>query len=258
LTSGLFCCIFAIKKPGFITSTKSGRGTTGTAVQKYKNMEYDRLFFEKNFSPERMNKYFALHQTNPDLAVEHYRCNLLLSESLYPCLSVFEIALRNALVAELIRANNNDQWYQMFDENPLFQTIKLHIEDAKQKIVIRNEITTPSKITAELTFGFWVSLLNSEYESLLWHDLRRAFPLLPKPLRKRKIISSPLNRFRRLRNRIYHNEPICWNLSKVEAIHDEILTVTSWMNKDLPSWIRDQERFKDVCQDIRKRMGWYK
>ena len=34
------------KKPGFITSTKSGRGTTGTAVQKYKIMEYDRLFFE--------------------------------------------------------------------------------------------------------------------------------------------------------------------------------------------------------------------
>ena len=186
MTSGLFCCIFAQKKPGFITSTKSGRGTTGTAVQKYKNMEYNRLFFEKNFSPERMNKYFALHQTNPHLAVEHYRCNLLLS------------------------------------------------------------------------FGFWVSLLNSEYESLLWHELRRAFPLLPKPLRKRKIVSAPLNRFRRLRNRIYHNEPICWNLSRVEKIHDEILTVTSWMDKDLPSWIRDQERFEDVCQDIRRRMGWCK
>jgi hypothetical protein len=45
-------------------------------------------------------------------------------------------------------------------------------------------------------------------------------------------------------------------LSKVEAIHDEILTVTGWMDKDLPSWIRDQERFEDVCQDIRKRMNW--
>ncbi|MBR4135823.1 MAG: Abi family protein [Bacteroidales bacterium] len=221
-------------------------------------MKYDRLFFEKKFSPERMNKYFALHQTNPDLAKEHYRCNLSLSESLYPCLSIFEITLRNALVEELIRLNNNHQWYQLFYENPMFHSIKQHIEDAKQKIASRNEMATPSKITAELTFGFWVSLMNSEYESLLWHDLRRAFPHLPKPLRKRKIISSPLNRFRRLRNRIYHNEPICWNLSKVEAIHDEILIVTSWMDKDLPSWIRDQERFEDVCQDIRRRMGWHK
>ena len=205
-----------------------------------------------------MSKYFSFHQSNPELAIEHYRCNLLLSESLYPCLSIFEITLRNALVTELIKANNSDQWYRTFDEKPLFQSIRLHIEDAKQKIAIRNEIATPSKITAELTFGFWVSLLNSEYESLLWHDLRRAFPLLPKPLRKRKNISSPLNRFRRLRNRIYHNEPICWNLSKVEEIHNEILTVTSWIDKDLPSWIRNQERFEDVCQDIRDRMDWRK
>ncbi len=41
--------------------------------------------------------------------------------------------------------------------------------------------------------GFWVSLLNSEYERLLWKDLRRAFPFMPKKDRQRKNVSAPLN-----------------------------------------------------------------
>lgn len=49
-----------------------------------------------------------------------------------------------------------------------------------KQIVGRHESITPAKIVAELTLGFWVSLLNSEYERLLWKDLRRAFPYMPK------------------------------------------------------------------------------
>ncbi len=61
-----------------------------------------------------------------------------MAEAFYPCLSVLEVALRNALSREL-------------------------------------EVITPSKIVAELTLGFWVSLLNAEYERILWKDLRRPF-----------------------------------------------------------------------------------
>ena len=234
----------------------SGRGTTGTALQKYKKMEYNRHFFEKNFSSERMKKYDSLYPTNWSRVVEHYKCNMMLSESLYSCLSVFEVALRNALVRELKKACGNNQWYSMFDDAPLFQSIRKHISDAENNIIARKEIVTPSKLIAELTFGFWVSLLNSEYEIALWHDLRRAFPNMPKSMRQRKNISSPLNRFRRLRNRIYHNEPICWNLSRVEDIHAELLLVSGWMDNRLPSWICMQERFDEVCINIRQRMGW--
>ena len=225
-------------------------------MQKYKNMEYDRLFFEKIFSTERMNKYFLLYPCDSERAIEHYKCNLMLSESLYTSLSVFEITLRNALVNELKRAKGDDQWYLLFDKNPALLPVKKHIMDAEHNIKVRKETITPSKITAELTFGFWVSLLNSEYENLLWHDLRRAFPNMPKTTRKRKNISSPLNHFRTLRNRIYHNEPICWNLSRVEYLHDEMFMVLGWMNKDLPMWLQSRDRFKKVCAEIRQCMGW--
>ena len=50
-----------------------------------------------------------------------------------------------------------------------------YITQASKQIIGRHESITPSKIVVELTLGFWVSLLNSEYERLLWKDLRRAF-----------------------------------------------------------------------------------
>lgn len=218
-------------------------------------MEYTCRFFEKNFSTDRLKKYLSLYPENKKLAIEHYKCNLMLSESLYPCLSIFEVALRNALVRELITRCGREQWYDVFNDTIEFQPVKRRIEDAENAIVARREIITPSKITAELTFGFWVSLLNSEYETL-WHDLRRAFPNMPKSMRQRKNISPPLNRFRRLRNRIYHNEPICWNLSHVEYLHTELLMVAGWIDKRLPSWIQAQERWDTTCATIRQRMGW--
>ncbi|MBO6050680.1 MAG: Abi family protein [Bacteroidales bacterium] len=86
-------------------------------------MEYNRHFFEKNFSSERMKKYDSLYPTNWSRVVEHYKCNMMLSESLYLCLSVFEVALRNALVRELKKACGNNQWYSMFDDASSLQFI---------------------------------------------------------------------------------------------------------------------------------------
>ena len=79
---------------------------------------------------------------------------------------------------------------------------------------------------------------------------------MPKKERQRKNVSTPLNLFRRFRNRVFHNESICWNLDRVEEIHSEILKVIGWMNRDLPEWVVAQERFENVCREIRNRMGW--
>ena len=70
------------------------------------------------------------------------------------------------------------------------------------------------------------------------------------------MVASSLNKFRRLRNRIDHNEDICWNLKEVELIHDEMLHVMGWMNKDVPVWLGQFERFGQVCTTIREMLGW--
>ncbi len=203
-----------------------------------------------------MERYFNLYPGDEERAILHYRCNLQLAEAVYVSLSVLEVSLRNALSRELRTMTGREDWYVVFPTTPGLVSLNRYITQACKQISGRHEIIMPSKVIAELTLGFWVSLLNSEYERLLWKDLRRAFPYMPKNQRQRKNISAPLNKFRMFRNRVFHNESICWNLSRVEAIHGEIVTIIGWINKDIPGWLMETDRFDEVCVQIRKTMGW--
>ena len=219
-------------------------------------MTPNKHFFEKVFSEKRMERYFALYPYDENKAILHYQSNLQLAETFYTSISVLEVALRNALNRELQTMTKREDWYYEFSNIPELSRLNKYIDQASKQIVNRNEQITPSKIVAELTLGFWVSLLNAEYERILWKDLRRAFPYIHKKERKRKNISAPLNRVRTFRNRVFHNEAICWNMKRVEEIHDELKTILSWINKDLPEWLDKMNRFDNVCIKIKKEMKW--
>lgn len=219
-------------------------------------MKPNKQFFEKVFSNKRMERYFALYPHDEDKAIKHYQSNIQLTEAFYTSLSVLEVALRNALSRELQTMANREDWYAVFPNTQGLSGLNKYITQASKQIINRHEQITPSKIVAELTLGFWVSLLNAEYERILWKDLRRAFPYLPKKERQRKTVSAPLNRFRAFRNRVFHNESICWNMRRVEEIHDELLIILGWINKDLPEWLKDMDRFDEVCEEIKKEMRW--
>ena len=218
-------------------------------------MEYNKPFFEKVFSNKRMERYFRLYE-DEKRAIDHYRSNIELAESFYPCLSVFEVTLRNALSRELETMAGREDWYSIFPTTPGLVNLNRYITQAQKQIINRKENVTPAKVIAELTLGFWVSLLNSEYERLLWKHLRRAFPYMPKHLRQRKNVSAPLNSFRTFRNRVFHHESICWNLHRVSEIHDSLFLMLEWMNKNLPLWLKPIDRFEDTKERICLRMNW--
>ena len=81
-------------------------------------MEYTKDFFEKVFSEDRMKKYFLLYPDDEQKAVKHYQCNIMLSEAMYPCLSVFEVELRNSVVRELVAFAKREEWYVAFSTTP--------------------------------------------------------------------------------------------------------------------------------------------
>ena len=218
-------------------------------------MDYNKKYFDKVFSTKRMERYFKLHK-DENRAIMHYCCNIELAESFYPSLSVFEVALRNALSRELETMTGREDWYAIFSNTSNLRNLNHYVTQACKQITGRHESISPSKVIAELTLGFWVSLLNSEYEKILWKHLRRAFPYMPKNMRQRKNLSAPLNTIRTFRNRIFHNESICWNLNRVTAIHKELLCVMGWINQDLPEWIATFDRFDEVKLRIMNRMNW--
>jgi hypothetical protein len=214
----------------------------------------DKFFFEKVFSEKRMEKYFRRY-ANVDKAIMHYQCNIELAESFYSCISTLEIALRNSINRELTSLFSREDWYVQFAATPGLTDLNKYISQANKQIAGRKEYSSPSKIVAELTLGFWVSLFNVEYERILWKDLRRAFPYMPKTERQRKKVAPPLNHFRRFRNRVFHHEPISWNLEQLKQIHTEMLQVIAWMNNELPVWIAKFDRFEQVCESVEKRLN---
>ena len=218
-------------------------------------MKYNKSYFEKVFSSKRMEKYNCIHK-NEDIAIIHYQSNIELSASFYPSISILEVALRNAISRELETMTGREDWYSIFPTTPGLNNLNRYITQAIKQIVGRHEVATPSKIIAELTLGFWVSLFNAEYELILWKALRRAFPNLPKIERKRKNVSAPLNSFRAFRNRVFHHESICWNIERITQIHDDIYKLMSWINEDLPSWASSIDRVNDTQIIICQRLGW--
>jgi hypothetical protein len=211
----------------------------------------DRIFFEKTFSEKRMEKYFKRY-SDPGKAMLHYQCNIELAEAFYPCITTFEVALRNATGRELAALFGREDWYVLFAATPGLTDLNKYITQANKQIAGRKEYTSPSKIIAELTLGFWVSLFNVEYERVLWKSLRKVFPNMPKGDRQRKKVAPPLNRFRTFRNRIFHHEPISWNLERLRQIHAEMLTVMMWISKDIPNWLATFDRFDNVCNNVEK------
>ena len=142
-------------------------------------------------------------------------------------------------------------WYSVFPSNSALKSLTSEITVAIRHISQRGEMESPDKIIVELTFGFWVTLLNSEYELTLWKDLRLAFPHMPKKDRKRKNVSSSCNALRKLRNRVFHHESICWNLDYITDIHNRLVMVLGWINADMPSWLDEVDHFSKVVDEIR-------
>jgi len=82
---------------------------------------------------------------------------------------------------------------------------------AKDTLVKQAKPLEAGRMVAELSFGFWTSLLDVRYErsNVLWpHLLRPTFPRMRNRDRKRKTISARINSIRLLRNRVSHHEPI--------------------------------------------------
>ncbi len=195
-------------------------------------------------SSPRFNVYLAQTDNDFGKAYRLYKANIELSEAFYPVLSVLEICLRNAINEQLKQYFNDPYWFK----NHLPREFQLFIAEAEQKILSQHKTVTADKIIAELNFGFWNRLFNRNYTGLLWKPLRLIFKNTPKHLRQRDIIADYLFRIRKLRNRIYHYEPIFRNLQDIEKQYNEMLSFIAWLDRDLPKLLDDIDRFKEILK----------
>jgi hypothetical protein len=209
--------------------------------------EFDFVAFADSLSRPRLRRYVQVANGDLKLALTLYRWNTQLSQELYLYLQGFEIVLRNRL--------NNHVIQKFGPEWPFhgsrFLAVMKQAERRKIGGIIegyrrRNQGQNPSldQIVSDLTLGFWVALLTDTFDPWLrWREETKAiFPNLESI--NIRLAWRMSERFRKLRNRIAHHEPI-FHLP-LNVIRDDLTFLVGAMCQDSATYLEQHCRFRAV------------
>lgn len=209
-------------------------------MYKYSDNEINAL--KRSISNDRLSKYLKATEGDEQRALELYRWNSEVSAAFYTPLQGLEICLRNALHNALTQGYKTQEWY---DQANLNDRSLANVASAKDQVMRLHRPVDAPHVVAELSFGFWLSLLNKTYHQQLWIPcLSRAFPHAGLPRGK---IHRELDHLRLLRNRIAHHEPIFTR--HLEKDYESIIRAISWICMVTSGWIDQQSVARDVLQN---------
>jgi hypothetical protein len=192
-------------------------------------------------SSNRLGPYLASAQGDLDRAMALYEQNQALSEALYVPLQNLEVGLRNRLNT-LFNTRFGPTW---FETDLLQKPIQIRsVHEAQEKLKRACKPLESGRIVAELNFGFWTGFFDGCYDQPLWHHYLRDVFLGASPAQPltRKLFSGRLEGIRRLRNRVFHHEPIFW-MRELNRVYTDIDFVMNALSYDLGIWSREHDRF---------------
>jgi hypothetical protein len=186
---------------------------------------------DQSISIERLASYLTLARGDRQKALFQYERNRVLSEGLYGMLQSLEVALRNSIHREMSVGTGRPDWYDL--SGTLYRPEADTIAEAKGNIPV-GKPTTPARVVAQLTLGFWVKLLGRNYEKALWvPHLYKSFPHLRRP--DRRSVFDRLDKIRSLRNSIAHHEKILHRDLKTD--YRELLETLAWICPVTACWV---------------------
>jgi len=179
----------------------------------------------------RLTTYLAATGGDLTSALEMYDWNADISGAFITSVHYLEIGLRNSLdIAAMEHLGGG--W---LESNRLKPRSAAKVRSARQQA--GGTQASHGKVVAELTFGFWVSLLAVEYNRRLWQPaFRFAFAL---PVQRGKL-HHDLDEVRQLRNRVAHHEPIFQR--DLAADYDRILNTAERISPALECHIAARSR----------------
>jgi len=216
-------------------------------------MDYQKL--EDFVSKPRLDRYLVSCGNSKDRAKALYEANIRVAQAFYPILNLFETFLRNSINEKLGTHFGDAAWiitqkHGFMNHHSLAPKhwLKNQVETAERNT--RGTITA-GKIISEQTFGFWTSLFEPKHYTLISGYIIRCFPHKPTHV-NRLVIYTTLKDIREFRNRVYHNENICFNnitidFSHAKRIKEEIYDLLEWMDVDLKKYVA---QFDDVDTKI--------
>jgi hypothetical protein len=164
---------------------------------------------EKTLSTALLARYLAAAKGDKNRAIRLYIWNADLSREFYFPIQLTEVALRNSIHNQLTALYGNP-W---FEARALLSAIPERTQVEVTKVAAlerfqRGPAFTVDHVVAGLSFGFWLSLLNSSMTERLWSgNIRPIFPHLP-PTLHQPDVHKRLEKLRQFRNAVMHHYAI--------------------------------------------------
>jgi hypothetical protein len=225
-------------------------------------MTYAQL--EYYVSQPRLNRFLRACGNSKSKTQKLYKINLRVAQAFYPLMNLFETFIRNEIYNELTNHFNDPDWIinqkRRFMSDPSLSAsnffLKTSALKAEQKIRRASCQITSSKIIAEHPFGFWTAFFDPHHFKLVQGAPLGAFPNKPNVV-NRSTMTGKLNRIREFRNRIYHNEPICFRGSSIDfllakTVIDDIHDIMEWINPSLKTYT---DYFNNINSKIEQASG---
>jgi hypothetical protein len=193
-------------------------------------------------SSPRFAPYLVAASGHVDTALRLYWWNVDVSSAFYAPLHCLEVCLRNALHLRLSTRFGQSNWW---DAGPLDDVGLRMVTASKRKVATRaHRPGTSDDVMAELTFGFWVSLMSRHYDRSLWvPSLHRAFAGTRRP---RAALHQDLVTMLFFRNRIMHHEPI--HRRHLEKDHETVLRLLGYLSPEMVKQLALFDRVDDVLK----------
>lgn len=221
--------------------------------------------FEYIISPERMSRYLLACGGDTKKAMTLYRYNLRVSQEMFTVISCFEVALRNAIDRELKPLLGADWLRDSVKKNGVFDksnTQETYSTIKKEYLALRkNNDYSHAKLLSVLNFGIWKHMYARPQFNATHKCLLAVFPNKPKSTMGNQInqsfIYKDLDNINKLRNRIAHHEPICFDKPKnmvdttyVRDKYIQIIRLYNWMNIDSKSLLYGMDHVQQICDQI--------
>jgi hypothetical protein len=233
-------------------------------------MDAHELPLEDLISPARYERYRAAARGDTARAARLYMWNCDLSAAYWPSIALVEVAIRNAIDMQLcshLGVTRDDGWHtEVLADRPRIHLTPKECDKVKKSIEAfdrRNNAAgqprvepTGGDIVADLSLGFWVSLVGEgiprghanvyDYFPKLWRPfLHKAFPHYGPGMTSAGLLRNHLRTFELLRNRIAHHEHI-FTLSPNHNL-DNIIALAGFIDPTLADYIRGNQQVMVVA-----------
>lgn len=225
--------------------------------------------FSKLYSYSRVSRYVKAANGDKKKAQRMYYANARIAQSFQPLLSFFEVVLRNQLHYALAAHFGDVQWLinqkaGFMSDPSLTHTVKKtkkvvvndflkrEVERSERSLVSKKRNVTAGRVIAELNLGFWNSLYETHHYALLKGVPCQIFKSLPTGF-GRKEVNERIQEIRQLRNRVSHNEPLCFkdrtfDMAYAKDMYGKISDFLSWINPEIMASLKNESLDSVGCE----------